>query len=120
MELLCSSCGRPIENIGKVNKNPDIKYCSVFCSREKLDKKDQKLELYILDRLSELESTNICPSQISKEYFKDSWKTHHQRVVKAARRLAIQGQLSILQKGKDIKNLNFKGPIRLKHKSVRN
>lgn len=114
MDVFCSSCGRPMENLKKLIKNPEAKYCSGLCRREQLEKKDQKLESYILSRLLELKGTNICPSLISKEYFKDDWKPFHQRVVKAMRRLKIKSKIEILQKNTKVKDLNFKGPIRVK------
>ncbi len=106
----------PVENEKKLQKNSDLKYCGKLCRSERLDKKDLDLESYILKRLSELKPSNICPSMVSKEYFNEEWKAHHQRVVKAARRLFLKDKILVTQKKKKIRDLNFKGPIRIQIK----
>ena len=114
----CSSCGRPMENLEKLERNLDVKYCSKLCRKEKLDKVDVELEAYILKRLLDVRPSNICPSQISRERFGDEWKQHHQSVVKASRRLMLRDKILITQKKKKVSTLNFKGPIRIQLKTL--
>jgi len=102
-----------MENEKALKKNPEMKYCSGLCQKLKLDKKDGDLEAFILKRLGDLRTTNICPSQLTREYFGEDWKSNHQRVISASRRLKLRKKIEILQKKKTVSSLNFKGPIRI-------
>ncbi len=108
----CNSCGRPFGNYIKLLNNPDIKYCSKLCRKEKLEKRDIELENYILRKLHQTPS-NICPSLASREFFNHSWRANHQRTIKACRRLFLSEEILIQQKKKTIKDLNFRGPFRI-------
>ncbi len=111
----CQSCGRPF---GKKEhlESVEVKYCSKECRKQKLDKKDTELDEYIVTRLHGLAGKNICPSLISREYFKDSWRTHHQRTVRSCRRLHLANKIKITQKKIAVSDLNFKGPFRIQKK----
>lgn len=103
-----------MENLKKLESDSAVRYCSGLCRREKLDKKDQDLEEAILLAVQKVAPSNICPSQVTRQFFnKDSWKQYHQRVVKACRRLHLDQKIRITQKKKTVGSLNFKGPIRI-------
>ena len=109
----CSSCGRPFEKQKRFEKNwCEIKYCSAKCRKERLETKQVKLEEFILEKLTSV--TNICPSQISSEFYgKEKMKQMMEPIRCACRRLHLNKKLKITQKKKPISSLNFRGPIRL-------
>ena len=113
-EKHCHGCGRPILDVAKMEKNPDLRYCSKNCSQKKYDRRDAWIDTALRDYFREKPNADICPSQMSRSLFADNWKAEHQRVVMAARRLYLLGEIGIYQNKKIIADLNFKGPIRLR------
>ena len=109
----CNSCGRPFDKQKRFEKNWDeIKYCSAKCRKEKLEKNQTELEVFIIEKLSLV--SNICPSQIATEFFgKDRMKQMMEPVRCACRRLHLADKIKITQGNKPIKTLNFRGPIRI-------
>jgi hypothetical protein len=80
---------------------------------------DMKLEKVIMDILHSANSgTSICPSQAAIKVAGDSdrrvWRPMMEPTRRAARRLAHQGRIRIMQRGKEVDPSTFKGPIRLR------
>ena len=112
----CASCGRPFERQKRFEKNWDeVKYCSSKCRREKLERKQNELEEAIINKLNNV--TNICPSQLAKERYPESWKEQMEAIRCACRRLHLNEKIIITQNKKIITTLNFKGPIRIQKKN---
>ena len=111
----CVTCGRPFEWRKKWEKVwPEVRYCSRNC-RRKLSTQEQTLERIILELLQNRSRTSsICPSEAARKMVPEDWQKWMEATRQAARRLAIQGQIEITQKGRPVPHLNFKGPIRLK------
>ena len=107
----CISCGRPIEHLKKLEKNPEMKYCSPICRQHKWQKVDRDLESSIISMLEKNPSLKILPLTISKAFFGDHWKTHHHRVLKAARRLAAQNKVSLYKDHRKVIDTNVKEPF---------
>lgn len=55
----------------------------------------------------------LCPSEVARHLFED-WREKMEPVRQIARKLHFKGRVEIQQKGKKVKNLVFKGPIRIK------
>lgn len=113
----CAKCGRQIEYRKKWAKHWDeVKYCSDFCKRGKLNSDDQYFEDKILELLSQRAKTSsICPSEVLPDEEKKN-KVRMEQVRQAARRLVHNGQIVITQKNQIVDPSEFKGPIRLKLK----
>ena len=109
----CSSCGRPFEKQKRFEKNWDeIKYCSAKCRKERLESKQLELEEFILKKLQSV--SNICPSQITTEFYgEEKMKQMMEPIRCACRRLHLANKLKITQKKKTVSSLNFRGPIRV-------
>ena len=110
----CNSCGRPFNKQKRHEKNWDeIKYCSAKCRKERLETKQNELEEFILEKLTTV--SNICPSQIALEiYGKETLRQMMEPVRCACRRLHLRKKIIITQSKRPIKDLNFRGPIRIK------
>lgn len=109
---ICNSCGRSFEKRKKWNDCwEEIRYCSKACQKNKIP----KLMMSKIMRLLECRDSNcsICPSEVLENEQKQN-KDLMEMVRKAARLLAHEGKIVIMQKGKVINPDDFKGPIRLK------
>ena len=109
----CNSCGRPFNKQKRFQKNwEEIKYCSAKCRKDRLELKQVELEDFILKRLKSV--SNICPSEIAIElYGKEKMRQMMEPVRCACRRLHLRKKIIITQSKKPIKDLNFRGPIRI-------
>lgn len=56
---------------------------------------------------------SLCPSEISRKLFED-WQSEMESVRQVCRKLHLEQKIIITQKEMPIKELNFKGPIRIK------
>jgi hypothetical protein len=112
----CASCGRPFEWRKKWEKNWDlVKFCGDSCRKQKLTSVDLKIEealLSLLDKRSR--GSSICPSEVARELFPENWEQSMERVRRAVRRLAVAQKVSVTQQNVPVRDLNFKGPIRVK------
>ena len=108
----CASCGRMMEPRKKWAKNWDqVKYCSDRCRKMK---PQESYEAQILDLLKRRGAgKTICPSEVLPESQKQD-KFIMEKVRSAARRLAAQGKIAILQKGVTVDPSTARGPIRIK------
>ncbi len=108
----CATCGRIMVPRKKWAKNWDqVKYCSDRCRKRKPQDSYEAQILELLKRRG-AEKT-ICPSEVLPESQKQD-KVLMERVRSAARRLAAQGKIAILQKGVTVDPSKAKGPIRIK------
>lgn len=62
------------------------------------------------------ETASICPSEVARKCFPDTWRGQMEEVRSVASDLAREGRASILQKGIEISPDNWKGPIRIRIK----
>jgi hypothetical protein len=114
-------CGREIQWRKKWQDVWDqVKYCSRACRKAGLTEMDKTLEQTIMRLLqSRKTGANICPSEAARALAGDEeqhWRPLMEPVRRAARRLAHQGKISIMQGGKIVDPSRFKGPVRLKRK----
>lgn len=56
----------------------------------------------------------ICPSEVARVMFGETWRGKMQTVRDVAFDLAEENQVVITQKGKKVERENFKGPVRIK------
>ena len=116
----CRVCGREFQWRKKWQNNwPEVKYCSRACRQAGPKDTDIELEKVIMDILHSAKSgSSICPSQAARKLAGDSdkrvWKPMMEPTRRAARRLAHQGRIRIIQSGKEVDPSRFKGPIRLR------
>ena len=80
---------------------------------------DLKLETVIMDLLhSRRADISICPSEAARKLAtsddEDQWRPLLERTRRAARRLAHQGRINILQGGQKVDPARFRGPVRFK------
>lgn len=59
-------------------------------------------------------ASSICPSEAARVLDPEKWRTHMGEVRGAAVRLAREGRIVILRKGKPVDPESFKGVIRLR------
>jgi hypothetical protein len=113
---ICASCGRPMSWRKSWEKNWDsMRYCSDSCRRQKLDKKSTHIKDAILNMAVERgPAKSLCPSEVARYLFPEDWESHMEEVRRVARQLHNRGDIEITQKGEVIKDLNVKGPIRIK------
>ena len=117
---ICGVCGRSFHWRKKWKGYwQEVKYCSDACRRSGLTHTDRKLEKVILKLLKSAgRGSTICPSEaaraVAAELRKDQWRRLMEPTRRAARRLAHQGRILILQRGKPVDPSSFKGPIRLR------
>lgn len=111
-EKVCASCGRPMVWRKAWEKNWDsIRYCSDSCRRDKLDKNSLHVREAILLAIKNLDpSKTICPIEIAKSLWSE-WESHLEEVRRVGRILHHEKLIVIIQNGKPIKDLNFKGPV---------
>ncbi|MDB4436023.1 DUF2256 and DUF3253 domain-containing protein [Akkermansiaceae bacterium] len=115
----CLNCGRIIEWRKKWERSwDDVRYCSAKCRKNRPTEDEKKLESTILKLLEAraLKAT-ICPSEAARIIFaEDEWHGKMELTRNAARRLASQEKIKILQKGHVVDPSSAKGPIRLRLK----
>ncbi|MGI4020312.1 MAG: DUF3253 domain-containing protein [Janthinobacterium lividum] len=56
----------------------------------------------------------ICPSEVAREMFGDSWRSEMQAVRDVSFDLATKNRVIVTQKGKIVDPEKFKGPIRIR------
>lgn len=112
---LCAHCGRAMSYRKRWERCWDeVRYCGERCRRVVRHAHHGVLEQAILDRLRALPRTSsICPSEIARQQFPARWREHLEDVRSAARRLAAEGRIVVLQKGRAIDAAAMRGPVRL-------
>lgn len=117
-EKPCAACGRRIVWRAKWRDHWDeVRYCSERCRRTKSERTGEALESAILDQLaSRRRGASICPSEVARHVFPETWRDHLEDVRMAARRLVARDLLQITQGGQAVDPSIAKGPIRLRLK----
>jgi hypothetical protein len=112
---LCAHCGRAMSYRKRWERCWDeVRYCGERCRRAVRRSHHDELERAILERLHALPRTSsICPSEIARQCFPEDWREHMEDVRSAARRLAAEGRVVVLQKGRAIDAAAMRGPVRL-------
>lgn len=119
---ICSWCFRPFEYRKKWEKNwDDIKLCSDLCRKDSKNKEKKNLkEIYkteLLKQIQQRSPKSICPSEIARSLF-ENWREHMEPIRQVCRELFLQNKILITQNEKVVKDLNFKGPIRIKKNNL--
>ncbi len=122
LEKVCVQCGRSFEWRKKWEKNwNEIKYCSDRCRGESRGKGKSESIMFQNQILALLKlragGKTICPSEILPQEQKQNPAVMEQ-VRQAARLLAHEGVIEITQGGKPVDPDSFRGPIRLRLKSI--
>lgn len=74
------------------------------------------MESEILKMTKERRPKTLCPSEVVRKLFED-WRPRMERVRQVCRKLHLEQKIAITQKSVPIKEINFKGPIRIKAKT---
>ncbi len=116
----CLSCYRPFEYRKKWEKNwADVKYCSDQCRNSAKNKKNlldkNLMESKIIELCNLRKPKSICPSEVVRALF-ENWQPYMEPVREVSRKLHLEQKIVITQKEIPIKDINFKGPIRIKIK----
>lgn len=114
-EKHCAACGRPFAWRKRWARTwSQVRYCSGACRRRRKHPQDAALEAAILDLLaSRRPDATICPSDAARRVAPDDWRTLMEPTRRAARRLALQGRVRILQQGRAVDPGRIRGPIRI-------
>ena len=75
---------------------------------------DRALEAAILGLLEARRDGTICPGEAARRVRPDDWRPLMEPARRAARRLAAQGLLDVVQGGRAVDPEAFRGPIRLR------
>lgn len=59
-------------------------------------------------------TASFCPSEPARAFFGDAWRVHMTVVREAAAKLADEGRIEVLQRGKPADIRVAKGPVRLR------
>ena len=113
----CASCGRVIEWRAKWARNwDDVRYCSDACRRRKVRPVDRALESAILELLDRRKrGATICPSEAARSVGGDEdWRELMEPARRAARRLVVDGEVEITQRGVVVDPSTAKGAIRIR------
>lgn len=115
----CQRCGRVITWRKAWERQwEQVRYCSQACRRDREDDLDRALETAILDLLGgRARGASICPSEAARMLRPedDAWRDLMEPARRAARRLAVQGRLQVVQGGRVIVDPSrVSGPIRLR------
>ena len=113
---ICRVCGRSFAWRRKWARDwENVRYCSAACRKSGVDDTDHKLEGLIVSLLSQRSrSATICPSEVAQAASENNWRELMEPVRRAARRLAADGRVDILQRGRKVDPDNARGPIRLR------
>lgn len=78
---------------------------------------DRALEAAILALLEARDRGTICPSEAARRVRPDDWRPLMEPTRRAARRLAAEGRVEVVQGGRVVDPAAFRGPIRLRARS---
>ena len=93
----------------------EIRYCGQRCRRNRPGALDAALEQRILELLAQRRhGATICPSEATRSLRPEDWRDQLERIRNAARRLAAEGRIEIVQGGRPVEPSTARGPIRLR------
>lgn len=116
----CASCGRTMAWRKSWAKTwEEVKFCSEGCRKRRVSAVDERLEQVILQLVHERGTgKTICPSEaaraVAASEVREIWEPLMEPARAAARRLAAQGRIAIMQGGHEVDASTAKGPIRLR------
>ena len=120
----CAACGRTIEWRRKWERSwDDVRFCSAACRRRKVRPVDEALADAISTLLDgRARGTTICPSEAARLVARqegidgDGCRRLMEPTRAAARRLAANGSVEVVQRGRIVDPSTAKGPIRLRRR----
>lgn len=112
----CAACGRRMSWRRRWARSWDqVRYCSDGCRRQRVGATDRALERAILDLLGRRAGgATICPSEAARAVDPMRWRGLMEPARRAARRLAADGRLEIVQRSRVVDPSTARGPIRLR------
>jgi len=111
----CAACGRRFSWRRRWARNwAEVRYCSRACRGTGLRPVDKALEAAILGLLEARGGGTICPSEAARRVRPDDWRPLMEAARRAARRLAAEGRVEVMQGGRVVDPGVFRGPIRLR------
>jgi hypothetical protein len=115
-DKICVSCGRRMAWRKKWAAVWDeVRYCSDACRTRRVRPVDRELEAAIRALLvSRPAASSICPSEAARAVAPDLWRPLMEPARAAARRLAAQGEVEIIQRGSVVDPTAARGPIRVR------
>lgn len=113
----CAVCGRPITWRKKWERCWDeIRLCSTACrsAEKRSDAQADAVEAAILAMLSERDpNATICPSEVARALFPESWRKEMETIRHAARRLQAKELVIAKQEGRQVDLARARGPVRI-------
>lgn len=114
---ICAACGRLIEWRKKwADDWQDVKYCSAACRKEKPNALDRRMEQEILDALAAVpahRANRIELDGLESRFEDDGRGDLRERLRRAARRLAADGRVELLQNGRQVDPSTARGPLEI-------
>ncbi|MEE2755390.1 MAG: DUF2256 domain-containing protein [Myxococcota bacterium] len=118
----CPSCGRSFEWRKKWASNwTEVRYCSALCRRQRLERRDNHLHEIILRLLhAQQPKDGLKASQIADHAFGSRKAADCERVLRAARRLALDAKVIFFENAKrvDATHARLSAQIKLSRGSV--
>lgn len=113
---LCVVCGREIRWRKKWERDWEaVRYCSKSCRSRKRQPLDLELEMAITELLSSRAAgATICPSEAARAVRSDGWRDLMEPCRMAARRLAGEDRVEVVQRGRVVDPSTARGPIRIR------
>lgn len=116
---VCARCGRRFAWRRKWARDWEaVRFCSQRCRATRDGGEGERLEQAILALLAQRAAgATICPSEAARALGEDDWRARMEPSRAAARRLAAQGLVEVLQRGQRVDPDTARGPIRLRRRS---
>ena len=109
----CLTCARPFTDRRSWRArsvSSEVKYCSDGCRRAKPRASDRALEEQLLSLLSR-QAAQSLPLKVIEERLQVSGERARRRLMWAARRLALRGDLTFSQRGRVVDPGRARGPV---------
>ena len=105
-EKICARCGRRFTWRKKWERDwAQVRYCSAACRRQKIGSCDRALESKILHALARAPRSGLALGTLTDE------PTQSEPLRQAARRLALDDRIQIIQSGQVIDPSTLAGPV---------
>ena len=102
----CARCGRRFSWRKKWERDwDDVLYCSASCRRQKVGASDRAREERIMSALEAMTSNQLPLHDLAAD------TDEVEPLRQAARRLAVEGRILILQKGRPVEPRDIHGPV---------
>ena len=111
----CAACGRTFSWRRRWGRHWDsVRYCSRVCRGRGVGPVDAALEAAIRDLLRARPGGTICPSEAARRVRPDDWRPLMEATRRAARRMAAEGHIEVMQGGRSVDPGAFRGAVRLR------